>query len=73
MTYMAQNGSVNGLSDAVSLATADMDFSSEELTVRLEDGQQSAAIIIPILEVTSNLQQYYLLDIVGTLDLSVNG
>lgn len=54
MTYMAQNGSVNGLSDAVSLATADMDFSSEELTVRLEDGQQSAAIIIPILEVTSN-------------------
>lgn len=52
VAYRAENGSINTLSGTTSLAMAGMDFTSEELVVRLEDGQQSAAITIPITDVS---------------------
>lgn len=52
ITYMAANGSVGEVIGDTSFATVGMDFSSEEQTVRLEDGEQSAAITIPIIDVS---------------------
>ena len=48
MTYRAESGSVNALSMGTSLATAGADFFAGELTVTLEDNQQSAVISVPI-------------------------
>ena len=53
MTYRAEAGSVNDLSAGVSLATAEMDFRSEEQSVILDDGQQSAVIAIVIADVSN--------------------
>lgn len=53
MTYMAANGSIDELTGDTSFATAGMDFISQEQTVRLGDGQQSAAITIPIIDVSA--------------------
>ncbi len=53
MMYRAENGSVNALNEGVSFATAGRDFSAEELTVTLEDNQQSAVITIPVNNVCS--------------------
>ena len=57
MTYMAVNGSVSAIDGDTSLASAGMDFNSEEQTVRLEDGQQSAIISVPIIDVSFNVHE----------------
>lgn len=45
------NGSVSGLTEGTTLASAGRDFMSEEQTVTLQDGQESAVISIDIFDV----------------------
>ena len=52
MSYRAETGSLNVLSAGVSLALPGVDFSSEEQTVLLEDGQQATVIAIAIANVS---------------------
>ena len=51
VSYIAENGNMSSLGTDTNLASQGMDFISEVRTVRLEDGQQSAAISIHIIDV----------------------
>lgn len=57
--YRAENGSVNVPNQDTTYATAGMDFTSEELTVTLENNQQSAVISIPIIDVSHTYQLHF--------------
>ena len=51
ITYIAENVSGSGLGFEINPASDGMDFISEQQTVRLEDGQQSAVISIQLIDV----------------------
>lgn len=55
ITYsIAENVSGSGLGSEIDPASDGMDFISEQRTVRLEDGQQSAVINVQIIEVSTD-------------------
>lgn len=56
MTYRAEAGSVTGLDTGTNRATPGVDFSSEEEYVVLGDGQESAAIDVTIVNVSSAVE-----------------
>jgi hypothetical protein len=57
VTYRAEAGNVTELSSSVSLATPGVDFSPEEQSVVLGDGEESAVINVAISNVSKGLSQ----------------
>jgi len=51
VTYEAVMGNLGTLEENTTLATPGADFSTEMATFRLEDGQESTTITVPILDV----------------------
>ena len=53
VVYEAVMGNVGTLADNSTLATPGLDFNTSNRTIRLEDGQLSATVLVAIIEVSS--------------------
>lgn len=54
MVFAAAMGNLNTLEADTTLATQGYDFDNTSMTLRLEDGQQSATISVPIIDVSND-------------------
>lgn len=54
MVYGASMGNLNTLEADTTLATQGSDFDNTSMTLRLEDGQQSVTISVPIIDVSND-------------------
>ena len=52
VVYQAVMGNIGALADNTTLATPDLDFNTSQRTIRLEDGQLSTTVPVPIINVS---------------------